>query len=187
MAPTTCSKTNKQADKVRLGKDGTFRHEVSEDPRPAALRKESLDTTRARDIPIYKIDQSLAPAARYVELATDFAPQLHSVSSIFADLVHEVNPRLSLGLVSSAARLSLRRLPSHEQTAELLGISKAAGVDMYLLICFNTLLDSFMGCTSGGVRVHDSANQKRMLHFRTLDWGVSTRQIHCRWGCCLHD
>ena len=46
---------------------------------------------------------------------------------------------------------------------------------MYLLVAFNVLLDLFMGCTSGGVRVCDSGGRKddgRMLHFRALDWGM---------------
>ena len=50
---------------------------------------------------------------------------------------------------------------------------------MYLLVAFNVLLDLLMGCTSGGVRVRDAessesggAEEARMLHFRTLDWGM---------------
>ncbi|EKG15682.1 hypothetical protein MPH_07117 [Macrophomina phaseolina MS6] len=42
---------------------------------------------------------------------------------------------------------------------------------MYLLVCFNTLLDSFMGCTSGGARVKTEGGT-RMYHFRTLDWAM---------------
>ena len=43
---------------------------------------------------------------------------------------------------------------------------------MYLLVAFNVLLDLFMGCTSGAVRVADRGRNTKMLHFRTLDWGM---------------
>jgi hypothetical protein len=50
---------------------------------------------------------------------------------------------------------------------------------MYFLVALNVLLDSFLGCTSGGVltRPQSSAGSsdrsERMMHFRTLDWGMS--------------
>jgi len=73
-------------------------------------------------------------------------------------------------------------LHSKEQTEELRGIAKAVGLEMYLLVAFNTLLDLFMGCTSGGIRVRDGdgsdASTARMLHFRTLDWDMDAlRQV----------
>lgn len=45
---------------------------------------------------------------------------------------------------------------------------------MYLLISFNVILDLLMGCSSGGaaVRDDDSASGTKMVHFRTLDWGM---------------
>ena len=44
---------------------------------------------------------------------------------------------------------------------------------MYLLVAFNLLLDSFMGCSSGGIRTHNKGgSSSRMLHYRTLDWGM---------------
>ncbi|KAK3703244.1 hypothetical protein LTR37_014584 [Vermiconidia calcicola] len=55
------------------------------------------------------------------------------------------------------------------------GISKATGVEMYLLVCFNVLLDLFMGCSSGGAAVRagmDMDSGSKMVHFRTLDWGM---------------
>ena len=72
------------------------------------------------------------------------------------------------------ARIGLRRLYSREESAEIRSISQATGVEMYLLVAFNVLLDLFMGCTSGGVRVRDSerGTDSRMLHFRALDWGM---------------
>lgn len=45
---------------------------------------------------------------------------------------------------------------------------------MYLLISFNVILDLLMGCSSGGAAVRDenSASGTKMVHFRTLDWGM---------------
>lgn len=48
---------------------------------------------------------------------------------------------------------------------------------MYLLICFNVILDLLMGCSSGGAAVRDdnplsSTTGTKMVHFRTLDWGM---------------
>ena len=52
------------------------------------------------------------------------------------------------------------------------------GIDMYLLVAFNVLLDLFMGCTSGGFRINPRDENSKMLHFRTLDWGMhALRQI----------
>lgn len=63
----------------------------------------------------------------------------------------------------------------------------AIGVDLWLLVALNVLLDCMLGCTSGAVmtmprardkrrkRVADDGNEDgrvRMMHFRTLDWGM---------------
>ena len=41
---------------------------------------------------------------------------------------------------------------------------------MYLLVAFNLMLDTLMGCSSGGIRVRDpdTPSASRMLHYRTL-------------------
>lgn len=56
---------------------------------------------------------------------------------------------------------------------------------MYILVALNVLLDSLMGCTSGGVLTKpenmrgvernawdEDEHSLRMMHFRTLDWGM---------------
>lgn len=125
-------------------------------------------------IPIYTIDLSRPPARRYTELVCDFRDKIPHLTELFQEVV------TGFGLPTKAttrfARLFLRRLHSNEQTEEIRGISEASGVDMYLLVCLNTLLDLFMGCTSGGARVKlgrgGGSRQTRMLHFRTLDWDM---------------
>lgn len=125
-------------------------------------------------VPIYTIDLSRPPARRYNELVRDFRNKIPHLTELFQDVVtgFGLPPKATTRL----ARLLLRRLYSEELTEEIRGISEASGVDMYLLVCLNTLLDLFMGCTSGGARVKmgrsGSSGQTRMLHFRTLDWAM---------------
>ncbi len=68
-------------------------------------------------------------------------------------------------VASTAATLPAccHRVPSTSR------IHLVTGLDMHLLVAFNVLLDLFMGCTSGGVKL---SVEDRMLHFRTLDWGM---------------
>jgi len=114
-------------------------------------------------IPTYTIDLSLPPLQRYQRMAKDFLPHLASLTTLFDEIV----PR---PVFRGLARLLLRRLNSKEQTEELRGIHFVTGVGMHLLVAFNVLLDLFMGCTSGGVKL---SREHKMLHFRTLDWGMN--------------
>lgn len=126
-------------------------------------------------VPIYTIDLSCPPAQRYVELVCDFREKIPHLTELFRDVVAASG--LPLKPTTRLARLLLRRLYSQEQTKEIKGISDASGIDMYLLVCLNTLLDLFMGCTSGGARVKigsaGNSRKSRMLHFRTLDWDMN--------------
>ena len=119
--------------------------------------------------PIYTVDLSLPPSQRYVQVATDYKGFVSELTVLFKEIVSEIG--LSAGFVTALARTFLWRLCSKEQTEEIRGIGEVTGVDMYLLVAFNVLLDLFMGCTSGGIRVKDGGIAK-MLHFRTLDWGM---------------
>ncbi|OCL06166.1 hypothetical protein AOQ84DRAFT_297508 [Glonium stellatum] len=119
--------------------------------------------------PTYTIDLSRPPSERYVQVATEYKGFVSELTFLFRDIVAEMG--VSAGFVTALARVFLWRLCSKEQTEEIRGISEATGVDMYLLVAFNVLLDLFMGCTSGGMRVKDGKISK-MLHFRTLDWGM---------------
>lgn len=162
----------------------TPREQVSSDDRPQRpLVNQDLNApnpasnaarTSADDSdipPTYTIDLSRPPAERYIELAEDFKPQLLGLTSLFSEVIDDLGLGSYIRTITTLARLFLRRLHSKEQTEELRGICKVTSIDMYLLVAFNTLLDLFMGCTSGGVRVRDG-NGSKMLHFRTLDWGM---------------
>ncbi|KAE8396305.1 beta subunit of N-acylethanolamine-hydrolyzing acid amidase-domain-containing protein [Aspergillus alliaceus] len=125
--------------------------------------------------PVYKIDISLPPVERYVHVAKDYRDQLISITGLFDELITEALPKASLIWIKRLSRLFLQRLYSCEETAEIRGISQATGIEMYLLISFNVLLDLLMGCTSGAALTKlatTSGEQSRLLHFRTLDWGM---------------
>ncbi|PNS15613.1 Nucleoporin nup82 [Sphaceloma murrayae] len=125
-------------------------------------------------VPVYTIDLSQPPASRYDQLIQDFRHEIANLIPLFQQVVTEAG--LPLGITRRLAKLLLRRLYDPEQTEEIKGISKTAGVELYLLVCFNTLLDLFMGCTSGGARVRMAADSvdTQMLHFRTLDWEMES-------------
>ncbi|EEH40022.1 hypothetical protein PAAG_08885 [Paracoccidioides lutzii Pb01] len=123
--------------------------------------------------PVHRIDLSLPPAKRYVELAESYRDKMRSLTGLFDELVESVYPGINVIWVKRAARLFLRSLYTHEETEEIKGISKATGIDLYLLVSLNVVLDLLMGCTSGGARCRDAQDSSsKMLHFRTLDWGM---------------
>lgn len=127
------------------------------------------------DPPRYTIDLSLTPSQRYVQLATDFKPVLSSLDlkRLFDDVAYVLLPWLPVSGVRFLSRLMLRKVYDAEETEELRGISRACGIEMYLLVALNTFLDLLMGCTSGGVRIKEGVDvETKMLHFRTLDWGM---------------
>jgi hypothetical protein len=143
------------------------------------LSQESIKVQSARNyamdaVPIYTIDLSRPPAQRYTEVVWDFRQKIPHLTELFQQVITDFG--LPPKAITRLARLVLRRLHSNEQTEEIRGISEASGVDIYLLVCLNTLLDLFMGCTSGAARVRKPSaadgRHTRMLHFRTLDWAM---------------
>lgn len=132
----------------------------------------------ASNIPRYVIDLSLPPAKRYQHVAKAFKSQLASLPVLFDEVVQNLYPKISVGAVRSTAKLLLRRVHDEEQNEELKGIHTVTGIEMYLLVAFNVLLDLFMGCTSGGFRINPHDEDSKMLHYRTLDWGMDAlRQV----------
>lgn len=123
--------------------------------------------------PRYTVDLSLPPSQRYSHLAKDFQWCTGSLPSLFDEVMEIIHPSIPITIIHRIARLFLRRLYSQEETEEIRGICKATGIELYLLVAFNVLLDVLMGCTSGGVRVRDGSGKVNMLHFRTLDWGMN--------------
>lgn len=147
-------------------------------PQKSRRRRCKIGPEAGDEPPVYQIDLSRPPEERYVEVATVFQRPMRSLTGLFDEVVggglqfSERGMAAYLRSIHFMAKLLLRRLPDNEQKRELRGISRATGIDMYLLICFNTLLDLFMGCSSGGIRTRCNDGALRMLHYRTLDWGM---------------
>ncbi|KAJ5146383.1 uncharacterized protein N7515_000947 [Penicillium bovifimosum] len=130
-----------------------------------------LRELKATQPPVFRINLSLPPEERYKTLARLYKDKLHVVTDIFDEVIHNLAPKLPTKPIHWMARMCLRKLYTKEETAEIRGISHVTGIDLYFLISFNVVLDLLMGCTSGGVRMHDGL-WTRMVHFRTLDWGM---------------
>jgi hypothetical protein len=72
----------------------------------------------------------------------------------------------------------LRRVHQREETLEIEAIAKDSGLRLCEVVAYNTLLDVFSGCVSGGVRATLGEEMQglleegsqTMLHFRNLDW-----------------
>jgi hypothetical protein len=134
-------------------------------------------------IPKFVVDLSLPPETRYNHIIPHFQDSVTACNlpSLFNELLETIaGPRYGK-VLATVARYTLRRVHSAEETTELTGISHAIGIPMHILVAFNVLLDLLLGCTSGGVRTLDPQSPgqaTRMLHFRTLDWGMEQlRQI----------
>ncbi|KFY97104.1 hypothetical protein V500_02205 [Pseudogymnoascus sp. VKM F-4518 (FW-2643)] len=129
-------------------------------------------------IPKYRIDLSLPPEERYLLLAKDFSTRMQEVVPIFDEVLETlVSYAILRHLIHFLARIFLWRLYSDEETRELQSIAQAASVDLFYLVALNVALDGLLGCTSGGVVVKPSSGkererEERMMHFRTLDWGM---------------
>ncbi|KAH7259444.1 beta subunit of N-acylethanolamine-hydrolyzing acid amidase-domain-containing protein [Fusarium redolens] len=139
--------------------------------------------SESREIPKFTVDLSQAPKTRYDHIIPHFKTAVDScdLPSLFYDLLNELAGRFAGKILAAVSPLIMRRVHSQEEKAELTGISKAIDIPMHILVAFNVLLDLLLGCTSGGVRTLDpdsGGKATRMLHFRTLDWGMDQlRQI----------
>ncbi|KAI8715994.1 NAAA-beta domain-containing protein [Fusarium sp. LHS14.1] len=139
----------------------------------------------AAEIPRFVVDLSQPPEERYAHIVPHFQGSDIScnINTVFNDLLKELLGQSFGKFMASVSPRILRRVYMPEENAELVGISKAMDVPMHALVAFNVLLDILLGCTSGGVRtlnLGDGPDQQssRMLHFRTLDWGMDLlRQI----------
>jgi hypothetical protein len=137
-------------------------------------RSELLESETS--VRVHQIDLSMPPRSRYVALAELHAREIQRLAILFDALLEDLGiPSQKHIWIKGVARLFLRRLYSREETEEIRGIAQTAGVSLYLLVSFNVILDLLMGCTSGAVRSSEPdqpTSQAKMLHFRTLDWGM---------------
>ncbi|KAK7031486.1 NAAA-beta domain-containing protein [Favolaschia claudopus] len=165
MAPTTRSKTR------------TTRSTVSQDTTTSTW----TNSTRRKDLsssnttPTYQVNLSLPPEHRYDEICADYKAFLGGIMPIYDDLLQDFTRRPRI--IDFLAKSLLRRVHSSEESKEIHGISKATGVPVHLVVAFNTFLDLFSGCSSGGVRVADAGSaggpyRNGIVHFRGLDWAM---------------
>ena len=154
-----------QSDGLRNRKDAPVVSNAPDRDSDTDLAIEESDSSLQP--PRFTINLSLPPFGRYHKLARAFKTRIQGLPVLFDEVVQEIH--LPPTWARKIARLCLRKVYSTEETEELRGICKITGLEMYLLVAYNVLLDLFMGCTSGGARVQDSGS---MLHFRTLDWGM---------------
>nr|GAT56615.1 predicted protein [Mycena chlorophos] len=119
--------------------------------------------------PVYRVDLSQPPKHRYDQICTDFKEKLAGIVPIYGQLLKATGHH---NLLDFFARALLRRVHSSEETREIRGIARATGVPLHLVVAFNTFLDLFSGCSSGGVLVSDAGSGKTsgIVHFRGLDW-----------------
>ncbi|KAM3417287.1 hypothetical protein BST61_g5543 [Cercospora zeina] len=160
----------------------TIRSRNNSSSRPSRVKasNESIRMLRTRypdTPPKFIIDLSLPPEQRYLEVCAAFHEEVHGLTALFDEVVGGFLYGVPLKWVHVVSRTLMRKVHENDENRELKGISQATGVPMYLLVCFNVLLDLFMGCSSGGAAVKDG-NASKMLHFRTLDWGMpSLRKV----------
>lgn len=114
-------------------------------PNNVSIEDSSSDASEDGDQPPrYKIDLSLPPRKRYQQIAADFRPQITTLPIIFDEVVKDLRTNISVERVRWLARHLLWRVYNKEETEELRGIQESTGVEMYLLVAFNVLLDLFM-------------------------------------------
>ena len=173
-APPDVAITEKQeSNSVRLRQATSGQFAMAEFEKSQSTR--SGQTNTPDEPPRFTIDLSLPPEQRYLEVCTAFKSEMLNLTSLFDEVVGGMIHFISVKWLRFLCRLLLRKVYNNEENAELKGISKASGVDVYLLVCFNVLLDLFMGCSSGGATVRagtDVGSGSKTVHFRTLDWGM---------------
>ncbi|KAI2640950.1 beta subunit of N-acylethanolamine-hydrolyzing acid amidase-domain-containing protein [Xylaria nigripes] len=138
----------------------------------------STPQTSHDPIPAFTIDLARAPRERYHEVVRALGPRMRSLVGLYDDLLALFIASTWLRfIVVGLSKLCLRRVYDDEENEEIKGIAAASGVPLYLLVALNNLLDCLLGCTSGAMPVSfaretDDAEQPRLVHFRTLDWGM---------------
>ncbi|KAF4992503.1 hypothetical protein FDECE_13692 [Fusarium decemcellulare] len=130
-------------------------------------------------IPKFVVDLSKPPEDRYAHIVPHFQNAVESCNlpDLFDELLHDLAGNTLGKALAAVSRVLMRRVYVSEESAELKGISKAMGIPMHIMVAFNVLLDLLLGCTSGGARTIDPNSYSspwatRILHFRTLDWGM---------------
>ena len=128
----------------------------------------------SRDFPpLYVIDLSLPAHIRYVQIATDYKVQLAGIATLYDEAAEYISASWVIrALLKSGRQLFLRSLYTNEETEEAISIARSAGIELYHVVAFNTMLDMYSGCMSAGVMIRGSeGEEERMMHLRVSDMG----------------
>ena len=170
----------RQEASTQFGPQSEQEKKISDTQSTSSKRSRRNRPNEPDEPPRFVIDLSLPPEQRYLAVCNAFQAEIADLVPLFDEVLGGILHFVPIKWLHRLCRLFLRRVYDGEENAELKGISKATGVSMYLLVCFNVLLDLFMGCSSGGaaVRAEGAENGSKMVHFRTLDWGMpSLRRV----------
>ena len=123
------------------------------DPSSTTRRRRSgYDSER----PLYSIDLDLPPESRYTEMCNDYKDEImmDELAKIYDEILSMLPfPRL-FGFLG---RNLLNKVYSKEETDEIRAISKVSGVPIYRVVAYNTFLDIFSDCMSGGVETKNGS------------------------------
>ncbi|KAK6434861.1 hypothetical protein LTR95_008959 [Oleoguttula sp. CCFEE 5521] len=176
MPPTTRSRAAHSTALIPPGQGDASFNDATFLTNDTTWAKRKRVPNEPQSIPKFAVDLSLSPEQRYTEVCAAFKDEMLGLRELFDDVVGSMLPFIPSTLLKWICWLLLRGVYDAEETAELKGISVVTGIEVYLLVCFNVILDLLMGCTSGGALIHDETAQDhsatRMVHFRTLDWGM---------------
>ena len=119
--------------------------------------------------PLYAINLDLPPESRYTKICNDYKDEMAELAKIYDEILSITPFPRFFGFL---ARHLLKKVYSKEETDEIRAISKATRIPIYRVVAYNTFLDIFSGCMSGGVQTKVGATTS-MLHFRNLDWEMN--------------
>jgi hypothetical protein len=120
--------------------------------------------------PLFRINLSLPPRIRHREICKTFAEEIGSLTALYDEVLSLTPfPRV----LKFFAKKLLRRVFCKEESEEIRGIAEETGVPVHLVVAYNTFLDLFSGCVSGGAKVSVNGREgKSFVHFRGLDWDM---------------
>ena len=149
-------------------------------PNPMSSRRLRNRQLKSEDLPpLYVIDLSLPPHRRYVRLCSDYKAKLVGLSALYDETVEFLGVSwVARILLTWGKKLLLRRMYSKEETEEIRAIARDVGIDVYLAVAYNTLLDLFSGCMSAGVMLRSSGGEEeKMVHLRGLELIVRVEYV----------
>ena len=119
--------------------------------------------------PLYSIDLDLPPESRYAKICNDYKDEMAELAKIYDEILSTTPYPRFFGFL---ARNLLNKVYLKEETEEIRAISKATRIPIFRVVAYNTFLDLFSSCMSGGVqtKVGASSAATSVLHFRNLDW-----------------